>query len=349
MLHTLQHLVGLSGKALGWFESYLSGRKQCTLIGGVRSNPTDLKYGVPQGSVLGPALFSLYTLPLGKVIADAGMTYHMYADDTQVYLPVSFKDAQSVDDMKETVNRCTGLISSWMSKHFLKLNAEKTEILLVRRPSPSRSIVPSSVLISDCLVACSTSARNLGVIFDEHLSMNDHITSVCKRAFYQIHLISRVRMQLTEEATKTLIQANVISLLDYCNCLLAGLPDTQINRLQRVQNCAARLIKLASRLCHITPILQELHWLPIKFRVAYKVDVFTHKRKALLDVILLFSYVMCENCTNQKEIGDPLDCNRQHIVPKFKLKTLFCLFAMNIHSYLRVPANDCVARRYEYL
>lgn len=164
-----------------------------------------------------------------------------------------------------------------MSKNFLKLNAEKTEVLIVHRPGPTALYVPSSISLFNNTVACCKSARNLGVIFDEQLNLNDHISSVCKKAFYQIHLISKVRKYLTEDAAKTLVQCNVMTILDYCNVLLSGLPAAQINRLQRVQNCAARVIKNLQRKNHITPAMKDLHWLPIKYRICYKVNTLTHR------------------------------------------------------------------------
>ena len=68
---------------------------------------------------------------------------------------------------------------------------------------------------------------------------------------------------------------NVLSHLDYCNALLAGLPDNAIRQLQRVQNCAARVVKLVNRRSHITPVLKDLHWLPVKFRIMYKINLIT--------------------------------------------------------------------------
>jgi hypothetical protein len=276
MLEILEKRVGVTGLPLDWFKSYLSDRKQSVVVGEGRSIPTDLCYGVPQGSVLGPSLFTLYTLPLGDVISDAGLCYHMYADDTQVYLPVNPKSATSIDNMATVLHDGTLMISEWMKKHFLKLNADKTEVLMICRPSPNtRSI--SAVDIFGTSITCSTSARNLGVIFDQTLSMKDQVASICKRAYYQLHLIHQVRKSISEDAARTLVQSNVTSLLDYCNALLAGLPAQLIERLQKVQNCAARIVKKAERRCHVTPLLMELHWLPVKFRICYKVNILTFK------------------------------------------------------------------------
>ena len=119
--------------------------------------------------------------------------------------------------------------------------------------------------------------RDLGVHYDTLLKMETHVKSVCKKAYYQIHLIHKVRRYISEHSARRLVQTNVTSLLDYCNSLLIGLPDTLLSKLQRVQNCAARVVKQAPRSTHTTPLLKELHWLPIKYRIDYKVLIITFK------------------------------------------------------------------------
>ena len=86
LLNRLQKRVGITGGALRWFQSYLENMKQFVRINNKNSKPVDLKYGVPQGSVLGPVLFSLYTLPLADLLKEHGVEYHLYADDTQIYI-----------------------------------------------------------------------------------------------------------------------------------------------------------------------------------------------------------------------------------------------------------------------
>uniref|UniRef100_A0A8C4SGV0 Reverse transcriptase domain-containing protein n=1 Tax=Erpetoichthys calabaricus TaxID=27687 RepID=A0A8C4SGV0_ERPCA len=131
----LSQWVGLSGSVLNWFESYLAGRKFFVSCGNYNSKTHDILYGVPQGSILGPLLFSIYMLPLGQIISGHNVSYHSYADDTQLYLSIAPDDPKSLDSLTQ----CLTCISEWMNSNFLKLNKEKTEILLVvdfRRPRP---------------------------------------------------------------------------------------------------------------------------------------------------------------------------------------------------------------------
>ena len=114
-------------------------------------------------------------------------------------------------------------------------------------------------------------STHLGAIFDEHLTMEAHVNSVCRSSFFHQHNISSIRRVLDMKTTVIIVQALVISQLDYCNSLLCGLPTILIKRLQRVQNAAARVIAKAGRRDHISPILFKLHWLPVEFRIKYKI------------------------------------------------------------------------------
>ena len=110
----------------------------------------------------------------------------------------------------------------------------------------------------------------LGVRMDQTLSMSDHISDVCRSSFLSLRRIGPIRPYLTEKATACLINSVVTSRLDFCNSTLTCITSDQINRLQRVQNCSARLIAKKRKHEHITPILTELHWLPLEFRIQYK-------------------------------------------------------------------------------
>ena len=107
--------------------------------------------------------------------------------------------------------------------------------------------------------------------------MNIHVGKVCSKAFRGLYNIRQIRKFLSMDSTKTLIHAFVTSHLDYCNSLLAGIPQYQLQRLQKVLNAAARLIYQSPRHSHITPILISLHWLPVKFRVDFKIALLVYK------------------------------------------------------------------------
>ena len=282
LLSILENEFGIIDKALSWFESYLTDRHQSVTINGTQSEKHKLKYGVPQGSVLGPLLFTAYTKPLGKIIREFGLQYHLYADDTQLYLAFNPSESESAKVAMEKIQNCVGKIKEWMATHFLKLNDDKTEVLIITRNSKTSNIIKDQlalVKIGESSVEPKESVRNLGVIFDSVCDLEKHVNNICKSAYFQIRNIGMIRDYLDIEATKTLVNAYVTSRLDYCNSLLYGISKQLINKLQRVQNTAARLVTRTKKFDHITPVLKELHWLPVEERIKYKILLLTYKAR----------------------------------------------------------------------
>ena len=160
-------------------------------------------------------------------------------------------------------------IRYWMTDNKLQPNEDKTEAMLFN--SSKLQDVPASLSICQSTVTFSNSIRNLGFYMDKDLSMKQQINFICKTAFFELCWISTIRQYRTVDATKTLVVSLVLSQIDYCNSLLAGLPLSLISKLQRVQNCAAHLVVRASPNAHTTPVLAQLHWLPVQARISYKI------------------------------------------------------------------------------
>jgi hypothetical protein len=268
LLSRLQTTFGVTGCALKWFSSYLSSRFQRVAVGPHLSEPLPLKYGVPQGSVLGPVLFTLYTQPISQTITDHALKHHKYADDTQL------NDSAPPPEMPaviQSMELCISAVKAWMTCTKLKLNGDKTEVLL---SGSKRSLA----LLGDTLLSIDSSpikpkpcVKKLGVFLDSTLSMHDQVSHICKTANFELRKISSVRSFLTTAAAAQLVSSLILSRLDYCNSLLSGLPAEELSRLQRVQNNAARLILKQSKRNHVTPLLIKLHWLPVSFRIQYKI------------------------------------------------------------------------------
>ena len=204
LLTRLQHSFGISGSALSWFSSYLSNRTHAVTINSLQSEHTTLHYGVPQGSVLGPVLFILYTQPLFNLVSKHAVSHHAFADDNQLY-KISTLDA--IHQSIETLQTCTIGVKSWMSANKLQLNDKKTTtteamIILSNRMSV-HSPLPSVIHIGDADVPFVSSVKNLGVTLDSNLSMSQHISNTCKAAYIQIRHISSIRHPLTTQATQT--------------------------------------------------------------------------------------------------------------------------------------------------
>jgi flagellar biosynthesis chaperone FliJ len=279
LLQRFKFHFGIDGKALAWISSYLSDRYQTVTINSELSNPVLLNYGVPQGSVLGPKKYVMYTKPLGNLIRLHGLDHHFYADDTQLYASLKPTDNTAQHEVLHRIESCLTDIESWMTKNMLKLNGSKTEVMLFASKRNLGSMEDVTVKIGASTVTSTSHVRNLGAIFDSSMTMEKHVNSTCRSCYAQLRNIGHIRRYLTNDATKSLVNGLVTSKLDYCNALLYGLPNTMLQKLQRIQNTSARIITRTSRYSHITPVLQELHWLPVKARIDFK--VLTHTFKAL--------------------------------------------------------------------
>ena len=148
--------------------------------------------------------------------------------------------------------------------------------------------------------------RDLGVIFDQFLSLYDYISSVCRSTYFHLRNIGRIRHLLCHHATAPLIHALIPTRLDYCNSVLYNLPKSIILRLQIIQNQASRILPRTPRRDHITEVFIDLHWLKIKVRIVYKILIFTFK--AVIDgTAPLYLCVLIEQqktTTNTRLAGD---------------------------------------------
>ena len=277
LLTSLSDTIGIRGDALKWIKSYLHGRSQAVTIEGKNSQKYPLECGVPQGSVLGPILFTLYTLPLGDIVRRHGVSFHLYADDTQLYFTFQ-PDLTSSLQAKSIIEACVSDVKSWMTKHFLKLNADKTEFLIIHSKYQKFGLdSPISLHLDNSEIFPVPSVRNIGAVFDSVFSMEDHVNSMCRAAYLHIRNIWSIRSYLTKEATLCLVHAFITSKLDHLNALLSGLPVSLLAKVQRIQNVAARIVSQSRRSDRITPVLYSLHWLPVQERINFKINLLTYK------------------------------------------------------------------------
>ena len=180
----------------------------------------------------------------------------LIADDTQLQKSALLSE---VTNLTKELNACTDDIKTWMTENQLKLNNDKTEALLFPFLSSLKSSIvslPDPITLGSCNIPFSDSARNLGFILDSKLSMKKHVIKFCQTAYFDLKRISSIHRFLTEDATKILVTSyNILSRLDYCNCLLMGTPNSVIQPLQKIQNFAARLVLLAPSHQYSTPLL----------------------------------------------------------------------------------------------
>ena len=266
LLSRLSSLYGITGSALNWFSSYLSDRNLSVAVNDNYSDPSPLSCGVPQGSVLGPILFILYTKPLSALLNSHSLSNQSFADDTQLY---NSSPPDTIDATVATVQDCVLDVKQWMTDNKLKLNDDKTEAILFKKKTDSTSL-PNTIQICNSQISFSVHARNLGFTMSSDMSCDKHVSLICRSAYFELHRISSIRQFISIKVANTLICAFVLSKLDYCNALLAGSPKTLLDKLQRVQNASARLVFKAKKREHVTPLMKKLHWLPIEQRIKYK-------------------------------------------------------------------------------
>ena len=174
------------------------------------------------------------------------------------------------------IEACIHDIELWMLINKLKMNNGKTDVAVFSSRYCSK---PSllSVSVCDKTVECSPIVKNIGVLFDDSLSLVPHVTATCKSAFYHLQNIYKIKRFLTPDTTESIVHAFVTSRIDYCNSLLYGQPKCVLKNLQYVQNSAARLIYLSRKFDHVTPLLITPHWLPIEQRIYSKILLITYK------------------------------------------------------------------------
>ena len=204
-----------------------------------------------------------------------GMYSHFYADDTQRYTSCRSED---IDVVRTRLSNCVADVAVWCASRRLQLNANKTEVIWFgsRINLAKLNAVDCSVLVGSESIKPSTVVRDLGVDLDAELNMKRHVAKIAASCFYHLRRLRQIRRRVGTEVTTQLVLAFVTSRLDYCNSVLAGLPQVTLEPLQRVQNAAARLILDLNLRDHVTPGLHQLHWLPVRFRIQYKLCLIMH-------------------------------------------------------------------------
>ena len=267
---------GIKNTALEWLKSYLRDRQMCVKIDKSKSDLRTFNYSVPQGSCLGPLLFNMYASTIKECINPCQFISG-YADDHIIM--DSFSTSQSSQEqscivrLQETLLKVKG----WMESNVLKMNSDKTEVAFFGS-RPNVSITTTSAIdIAGDTVAVSDKLKYLGVWLDKNLSLEDHIQFKIKTAASSIRNIIAIRDYINTETAKLLATSLVLSHLDFANCVLIGLPDKCIKRLQRIQNWAAKAVLRRSKFDSSSDALQTLHWLPIRERIDFKVLCLVHK------------------------------------------------------------------------
>jgi len=166
---------------------------------------------------------------------------------------------------------CTADVRHWYMQNGLQLNPDKSEALIVRTAHQLRAATStvSSVTVADVSLPISNEMKVLGVILDRHLTFENYVSAVARSCNYHIQAIRHIRHLLSTQLAQTLACSLILSMLNYCNTVLHGIARGNIQKLQRIQNSAARIVLQAPRRSHTKPLLRQLHWLPVHHRITY--------------------------------------------------------------------------------
>lgn len=275
LLNRLESTFGISGTTLQWITSYLINRSQYVKLGDSSSNHKTSKSGVPQGSVLGPLLFTIYVSPIASLLSHQSVDQHQYADDTQLFISISQSSASA--DL-HTLESALVVLSQWFSLNCLALNPDKSDaILLGTRQRNSTLSNISHISVAGSLVPLSDTVKLLGVTLDKSLTFHKHVNQVSQSCYYHMKALRHIRHCLDDQTASLIAHALISSRLDYANSLLLGAPNYVINKLQCIQNSLARIVLQSDSLAHSQPLFQQLHWLPIQSRIRFKLATITYK------------------------------------------------------------------------
>ena len=294
LLNILFNELKICGTALKWFKSFLCNRSQRVLVGSSLSASIELSCGVPQGSVLGPVLFNIYINSLSNVFTSNGFKTLSYADDNSGYQVFSLSSSEVL--FNASIPNFITRLRSWMDEYFLKINEDKTQIIVFGRPAFHQGF-PHTVVTLNCgeTVTITDRIEYLGFHFDKFLSLTTHVNKIVSHSYLLLRNVRKMRRLLTQPQAQLLVHSVIASRIDYCNVLLFGAQKVRcINKLQRVQNQASKVVLRKGRLQGYPSSLrlQMLHWLPIEKRIVFKALViiyncFTCTAPSLLSSILV--------------------------------------------------------------
>ena len=266
LLDRLSISFGITGSAFDWMRSFIAGRTQIVHYCGSVSQCAVVRSGVAQGSVLGPLLHVLYTADIQKVVESLGFGVHLYADDTQFH--GSCKVSEAADLAGQAV-RVVNEIRLWMSSNLLRLNADKTQFILL---GTGTFLGKCDMQAIDTVLLSTDVVNNLGVYLDSELTLERQVSKLCQVCYFHLRRLRTVRRSLSKESLRTLVHAFVTSRVDHCNGLLYGSYSYLFDRLQSVLNSVARLILNIAKFSGISAVIRdELHWLSIRKRIEFKI------------------------------------------------------------------------------
>ena len=213
-VHNLHTDFGFTDTVLQWSSSYLTDRTHYISLPNHCSAFAPVHSGVPQCSVLGPILLTMYFEPLSAIIDSHSIIHHSFADDLQLHMSAPHDE---ISELLHSMQSCIGDVKAWATANMLNLNDNKTELMLVTsRRTKHLHNLPTSITISNAQIPFKQSVKNLGITLDCHLSMKAHVFNIARACYFELRRLSYISGFLTRTATATLVSAFVLSRNDHC-------------------------------------------------------------------------------------------------------------------------------------
>ena len=251
--------LGFMDQSIKWFKSYLNNRCQRVFRNDKLSDWANINNGVPQGSILGPLLFIILSQDISNVIRNS--SHHLYADDTQVYTSSTLN---TLHNSVTNLNNDLTFIKSWSLNNGLKLNESKCVSMFLASPyniNQIKTLNLSPISISDFSLPSVSQCKNLGVIFDTHMSWEPHINSLISKSYYKLRNLYRFKNFLSSSIKLQLCNSLILSNFNYCDVLFGNISVMLQKKIQRVQNSCLRFCFSLKRRDHISPYLMSSGWL----------------------------------------------------------------------------------------
>ena len=240
LAHRLHTDFGFIDIVLQWFSSYLTNRTHYISLSNHCSAFAPVHPGVPQGSVLGPILFTMYIKPLSAIIDSHSAMHHSFADDLQLLMSAP---PDKISELLHSMQSCIGDVKSLATAKMHRLNDNKTELMLVTYEITKHlHSLPTSITIGNAQFPFKQSVKNFGFTLDCHLTLNAHFSNFALTCYFELRRLASICGFLTSTATATLVSPFVLSRMDYCHSLLFGSTHDVTSHLQRILNYAARVI-----------------------------------------------------------------------------------------------------------
>ena len=214
------------------------------------------------------------TLPVSGIIKQFGPSHHLSAASSLLHDSIAASD---LPRLVSVMSICIENVADWMETNTLKMNYDKTAVIRIGTRSKLKQVSSvQSLRIAGCHISFADKVRNRGVFLDSTLSFDVQNNHLWGALYLQLRRLSQIRQHRSTDAADKLAGSFILSRLDYCNAPLGGLPDDTLSKLQRIQNCAARLVLRKSKRESSHSLLRALHWLPVRAVMEFKITTYYH-------------------------------------------------------------------------